>query len=293
MNEKDRKDLARHLKILDTTPNEISVQRQAYRDTLAAIDAEERKGIWGKVTLDKRRQEAKEAADRTCHALAHRMRESLEYVKAHNNYADTETIDFESPKLQSALRTIDYMGKDLSPSDQMSILHSFAGDIGALRVIEKAFAKNGLYMKSAAKELQKPISAQAINEMSEVLAYHDYHERKGEWSFPIEKATWTKGEFGKQLQRLSIDATEEPDAYSAVLDAAADQIRADRDAAIFSDMDETQKALEKAKYEAQLYKLQHAQKEMKEAQARGDNPATVLNRELAKLETAPASGATE
>lgn len=288
MNEKDRKELARHLKILDTTPQEINRQQQAYRAALADIDAEERKGIWGKVTLDKRRQEAREARDKTCHALAHRMRESLEYVKAHNNYADTETIDFEDPRLQSALRTIDFMGRDLSYADQMSIINKFRGDVGALRVIEKAFAKNGLYMKSAAKELQKPISAQAINEMAEVLAYHDYHEGKGEWSFPIEKAAWSKDEFGKQLQRLSIDATEEPDPYSAVLDAVADQIRADRDAAIFSDMDEIQKALEKAKYEAQLYKLQHAQKEMKEAQARGDNPATVLNRELAKLETAPA-----
>jgi len=288
MNEKDRKDLARHLKILDTTPHEISLQQQAYRSALAEIDAEERKGIWGKVTLDKRRQEAKEARDRTCHALAHRMRESLEYVKAHNNYADTETIDFESPRLQSALRTIDYMGKDLSPSDQMSILHSFAGDIGALRVIEKAFAKNGLYMKSAAKELQKPIPAQAIKEMSEVLDFHDYAEMQNRFDFPIERATWTKGEFGKQLQRLSIDATEEPDPYSAVLDAAAESIRSAYEETQFSDADAVEKAMAKAKADAQLLKLSYAKREMKEAQARGENPAAVLNRELAKLETAPA-----
>lgn len=289
----DRKKMTHHLNILDATPKEISRQQQIYRDTLAAIDAEEKKGIWGKVTLDKRREEARAERDRTCHALAHRMRESLNYVAENNNYGDTETINFEDPKLQSALRTIDYMGKDLSYADQMSIINKFRGDVGALRVIEKAFAKNGLYMKSAAKELQKPIPTQAIKEMSEVLAYHDYHEGKGEWSFPIEKATWTKGEFGKQLERLSLDTTDAADPYSAVLDAAADQIRADRDAAIFSDMDDTQKALEKAKYEAQLYKLQHAQKEMKEAQARGDNPATVLNRELAKLETAPAAAQAE
>lgn len=289
----DRKKMTHHLNILDTTPKEISRQQQIYRDTLAAIDAEEKKGIWGKVTLDKRREEARAERDRTCHALAHRMRESLNYVAENNNYGDTETINFEDPKLQSALRTIDYMGKDLSYADQLSILNRFRGDVGALRVIEKAFAKNGLYMKSAAKELQKTIPERALKEMSEVLAFHDYAEMQGRFDFPIERATWTKGEFAKQLERLSLDTTDAADPYSAVLDAAADQIRADRDAAIFSDMDDTQKALEKAKYEAQLYKLQHAQKEMKEAQARGDNPATVLNRELAKLETAPAAAQAE
>ncbi len=288
----DRKKMTHHLNILDTTPKEISRQQQIYRDTLAAIDAEEKKGIWGRVTLDKRREEARAERDRTCHALAHRMRESLNYVAENNNY-DTETINFEDSKLQAALKTIDYMGKDLSYADQMSIINKFRGDVGALRVIEKAFAKNGLYMKSAAKELQKTIPERALKEMSEVLAFHDYAESQNRFDFPIERATWTKGEFAKQLERLSLDTTDAADPYSAVLDAAAESIRSAYEETQLSDADAVEKAMAKAKADAQLLKLSYAKREMKEAQARGENPATVLNRELAKLETAPAAAQAE
>lgn len=285
----DRKEMTYHLNILHATPNEISRQQQICRDRLAEIDAEERKGIWGKVTLNKRREEARAERDRVCHGLAHRMRDSLEYVKAHNNFSDTETIDFENPKLQSALKTIDYMGKDLSFADQAAILNKFRGDIGALRVIEKAFAKNGLYMKTAAKELQRTIPQQAIDEMSYVLGAHDWAEKNGRFEFPIEKAYWTKGEFGKQLERLSLDPADAEDPYSAVLDVAAESIRSDYDEIQFSNAGDEEKAMAKAKADAQLLRLNLAKREMKEAQARGENPATVLNRELSKIETASAA----
>lgn len=279
----DRKEMARNLKIVATTPKEIARQQEAYKARLAEIKQEEQRKIWGEATLNKWREEARAERDRTGHALAKRMRTALEYVAANNDYAQNETINFSDPKLKDALRTIDYMGKDLSPADQAAMLSSFAGDIGALRVLEKAFSKNKLYMANAAHEMQKSIPEQAIKEAAEVLAFHDYAESQGRFDFPAERMMWTHGAFQKQLDKLNlVDDTTDP--YSAVLDAVADQIRADMDG-----MNGEQNE-DKAKRQAELWKIQSAKKEMQEAQARGENPATVLNRELAKLDK-PAAGA--
>ena len=280
----DRKEMARHLKIVATTPKEIARQQDAYKARLAEIKQEEQRKIYGEATLNKWRDEARAERDRTGHALAKRMRASLDYIAANNDYAQNETINFSDPKLKDALRTIDYMGKDLSPADQAAMLSSFAGDIGALRVLEKAFAKNGLYMKNAAHEMQKSIDQQAIKEAYEVLAFHDYAETQNRFDFPAERMMWTHGAFQKQLDKLNlVDDTTDP--YSAVLDAVADQIRADMDTMTGEDAAE-----DKAKRQAELWKIQSAKKEMQQAQERGENPATVLNRELAKLDK-PAAGA--
>ena len=271
-----------------TTPKEIERQQQIYREKLAEIKAEEQKGIWGKATLDKRRQDALRERNTTCNALANRMRPALEYVRNNNDYAQNETINFSDPKLKDALRTIDYMGKDLSPADQAAMISSFAGDVGALRVLEKAFAKNGLYMKDAAREMQKPIPEQALREMGEVLAFQQYAESKDSFDFPIERAMWTRGAFQKQLDRLNL-VDNDTDPYSAVLDAVSDKLRADMDSVDYSGMNEELAAVDKAKRQAELWKIKSAQQEMKKAQERGENPATVLNRELAKIKAADAA----
>lgn len=284
----DKKEMAKNLRILATTPKEIEKQQAAYRAKLAEIDAEEKKGIWGKVTLDGRRKEARAERDRTCNALANRMKPALQYVADNNAYSESETINFSDPRLQDALRLIDHMGKDLSPADQAAMLNSFRGDVGALRVLEKSFSKHGLHLKGAAHEMQKGIPQQAITEMAQVLAFHSYGEENGRFDFPIERAYWTRGEFQKAFDRLGLEDTG-TDPYTAVMEAASDNIRASRDAIDGEDLTDTEKAIEKAKYDAQLIKLQYAQREAKEALARGDNPASVLNRELAKLETAPAA----
>lgn len=284
----DKKEMARNLKLLATTPKEIERQQQIYREKLAEIKAEEQKGIWGKATLDKRRQDALRERNTTCNALANRMRPALEYVRDNNNYSQSETINFSDPKLKDALRTIDYMGKDLSPADQTAMISSFAGDVGALRVLEKAFAKNGLYMKDAAREMQKPIPEQALREMGEVLAFQQYAESKGSFDFPIERAMWTRGAFQKQLDRLNL-VDNDTDPYSAVLDAVSDKLRADMDSVDYSGMNEELAAVDKAKRQAELWKIKSAQQEMKKAQERGENPATVLNRELAKIKAADAA----
>jgi hypothetical protein len=149
------------------------------------IDAEERKGIWGKVTLDGRRKEALESRNRTCNAMIDSMVTAYNFVVTNNAYDASETINFDNPRLQSVLKTIDVMGKDLSVSDQMAILGEFRGDIGSLRVLEKAFAKNNLYMKSAAREMQQPIPY--INIIRIILRLF----RKISWNVTLITPDWT------------------------------------------------------------------------------------------------------
>lgn len=277
----DKAKMARSLKILATTPAEIERQQKVYREKLAEIKAEEAKGIWGKVTLDNRRREATADRNRTCNALTRQMREALAFVAENNAYSESETIDFENRKLQDALRTIEYMGSSLSYADQAAILNSFKGDVGALRVLEKAYAKNKLYLKDAAHEMQKSIPDEAIRQMDEVLSFAAYAEAKGEFNFPIDRALWTKGAFQKQLDRLGLNS--DADVYDAVLDALADKIR-EGEGVVNETMTEEEKQLEQARQQAQLWKLTTMKQELKNAQQNGDNPAGVLNRVLAKFE---------
>lgn len=276
----DKAKMAKSLKILATTPAEIERQQKVYREKLAEIKAEEARGIWGKVTLDNRRREATAERNRTCNALTRQMREALAFVAENNAYSESETIDFENRKLQDALKTIEYMGETLSYADQAAILNSFAGDVGSLRVLERAFTKNKLYLKDAAREMQKSIPDEAIRQMDEVLSFAAYAEAKGEFNFPIDRALWTKGAFQKQLDRLGLDSDADP--YASILDAMADKVRADMDAG--------GETIDKAHKQAQLWKLQTLKNELKAAQERGDNPASVLNSALAKME-APATTA--
>ena len=276
----DRKETAKALKILASTPREIQRQQEIYKEAMAQIRADEATGNWSRNGIESRKQKVTEERNRICNALARSMAPALDYVAQNNNYADTETINFQDPKLQDALRTIEFMGKDLSYSDQASILSAFRGDVGALRVIEKAYRKNNLYMKDAAAEMQKPIPTQAISEMAEVLAFQRYAEAKGGFDFPIDRARWTMDAFERQLDRLGL--ADDTDPYSAVLSAAADHLRADMDAAGPEDQDDPGR---KAQYQAQLLRLQLAMQDVKKAHARGENPGPVLNRELGKLET--------
>lgn len=279
----NKKELARNLKILATTPTEIERQQAIYREKLEEIRAEEKRGIWGKTTLDNRKKEAQQERDRTCNALAKRMSSALEYVSANNAYNESETINISDPRLQDALRVIDYAGKDLSYADQAAILETFKGDVGALRLLEKAYSRNGLYMKDAAHEMQKSIPQRAINEMAEVLSFSHYAESMGRpFEFPIERAMWTRDAFQKQLDRLGLESDADP--YSAVLDALADKVRANMDAVDLSDMTEEQKTLEKARQQSNLWQVQITQGKIRDAQARGENPANALNRELAKFD---------
>lgn len=281
----NHKDNSKALSVLMSAPGKIAEAQEKCRQQLAEIDAEERKGIWGKVTLDKRRQEARAERDRVCHALAHSMRPALETVKANNNLAD-EPLNIHDPKIQNAVNVISLMGKNLTFTDQISMLESFRGNPAALRFIQSAFKKNGLtYAAEQAGEMMKPISNQALAEMEEVLAFHDFAEAQGRLDFPIERAAWTKSEFGRQYDRMGYNPETKADPYSYALEEAMNGLK-EQEFDALSEADPEQAAKAKAWIAAQKLKIAVAQRDVAKAKESGGDVAEAFNRAMKAVESA-------
>ena len=220
----NHKELSKALSVLASAPGKIAEAQEKCRQQIAAVDAKD-KNLWAPATLERERAAAREERDRVCHALARSMRPALETVKANNSLAD-EPLDINDPKIQNAINVISLMGKNLTYTDQISMLESFRGNPAALRFIQSAFKKNGMsYAAEQAGEMMKPVSSRAIEEMSEVLAFHDYAEIQGRLDFPIERARWTKGEFQRQYDRLGYNPDTKADPYSYALDEAMNGLK--------------------------------------------------------------------
>lgn len=284
----NHKELSKALSVLASAPGKIADAQAKCRDRLAEIDAEERKGIWGKVTLDKRREEAYADRDRVCHALAHSMRPALETVKANNSLAD-EPLDINDPKIQNAVNVISLMGKSLTYTDQISMLESNRGNPAALRFLQSAFKKNGMsYAADQAGEMMRPISSRAIEEMSEVLAFHDYAEKQGRLDFPIERARWTKSEFQRQYDRLGYNPDTKADPYSYALDEAMSGLK-EREFDTLAEADPEQAAKTKARIDAQKLKIALAQRDVAKAKESGGDVAEAFNKAMKAVESAEAN----
>jgi len=216
----DHKALSRALNTLAKNPKQIKEAEERCKNVLAEIKSKEASGNWSPNSLKKMREDAIAERNRVCHALAHSMRDALQVVKDNNSFS-TESLDINSPKIQNAVNVLSLMGKNLTYADQASMLESFRGDPAALRFLQSAFEKNGLkFAAKQAKEMYKGISDYAIQQMDEVLAFHDYYEKIGQFSFPIERATWTKGEFQEALTRMGYETTT-ADPFIAAIDDVA------------------------------------------------------------------------
>ena len=217
----DHAALKRSLRILAENPKKIKEAEKLYSDRLTEIKAKEASGNWSPNTIAKEKAEARQARDRVTSALAHSMRSALETVKQNNNLAE-QPLDINSPKIQNAVNVLSLMGKNLTFADQASLLESFRGDPASLRFLESAFKKNGLdYAAKQAAEMYRGIPEQAIKDMETVLNFHDYHESKGEYSFPAERMMWTHGEFQRQLDRMGYEVDTTDPFYAALDDAAS------------------------------------------------------------------------
>ena len=216
----DHKALSRALNTLAKNPKQIKEAEERCKNVLAEIRAKEASGNWSPNAIKRMKDEAIAERNRVCHALAHNMKDALSVVKANNSFA-TESLDINSPKIQNAINVLSLMGRNLTYADQASMLESFRGDPAALRFLQSAFEKNGLkFAAKQAKEMYKGISDYAIQQMDEVLAFHDYYEKIGQFSFPIERATWTKGEFQEALTRMGYETTT-ADPFLAAIDDVA------------------------------------------------------------------------
>lgn len=279
----DRKKMAECLKILAENPGRIKAQDKLYSERLAEIKAREASGNWSPNTIKREREEAKAEHDRVAHALANAMRPALEYVRQNNDFTALP-IDLDNSKLQRAVNMIGLMGKNLSFSDQAGLIDQFRGDPASLRVLEAAFSKNGQeWAAKTAKEMQKPISNQALDELSVVLAFHEYHERKGEFSFPAEKMVWTHPAFAQHAQKLGLDLDEVADPYSLALDLTLARLQ-EEEFATAENPDPAHAAQERARIAAQKYKLSNAKQEIRKATETGADPAAIFNKALTTAE---------
>jgi hypothetical protein len=280
----NHKELSKALSVLASAPGKIAEAQEKCRQQIAAVDAKD-KNLWAPATLERERAAAREERDRVCHALARSMRPALETVKANNSLAD-EPLDINDPKIQNAVNVISLMGKNLTYTDQISMLESFRGNPAALRFIQSAFKKNGMsYAAEQAGEMMRPISSRAIEEMSEVLAFHDYAEIQGRLDFPIERARWTKGEFQRQYDRMGYNPDTKADPYSYALDEAMNGLK-EREFDVLSEADPEQAAKAKAWIAAQKLKIAVAQRDVTKAKESGGDIAEAFNRAMKAVESA-------
>lgn len=275
-------EMKKALKILSENPVKIEEAKDRYKTRMAEIKAEEAKGIWAPNTIKEWRSKALADRDRVCHTLAHAMRPALDYVKEHNDFT-AEAISLDNSKLQNALSMIGLMGKRMTYTDQAGLISQFAGDPASLRVLEAAFSKNGQeWAAKNAREMQKPISQNAIAEMEQVLAFHDYYEERGELSFPLERAFWSKSEFGKLADRFGYDLAGVPDPYILALDTTLDGLEEQR--MHIDEADPEQAAKTRAYIDAQRYKVAKAKREIEEAKAKGTDPGEAFNTAMRSVE---------
>lgn len=281
----DHKELAKALRVLAESPKKIAEAEKKCKEALDEVKAREATGNWSPNAIKNGREDAYAERDRVCHALAHGMRSALETVRANNGLAE-QPLDINNPKIQNAINVMSLLGKNLTYADQASILESFRGDPASLRFIKSAFEKNGLtYAAKQAADMMKPISTQAIEEMETVLAYHDYNEKCGRYSFPIEKAMYTMGEFQRQLERFGYDPGTDTDPFSYALDLVAENITdAEMHPQYNPDTDPENAAREHARISAQKYKIAEARRQIANAKANGADASTVFNNAMRSIE---------
>ena len=218
----NHKELAKALRTIAETPKKVAEAQAKCNAVLADVAEKEKTGNWSPNSLKTRREEAYAERDRVCHALIHGMRPALDVIKANNDYAN-EPVNFNNPKLQNAINMLQYMDKT-SYADIASLLESFRGDPASIRFLKKALEKSG--MKWAADNLAEPmlksVDPYAIEQMEEVLAYHDYAEAQGRLDFPISKC-YKHSAFEDQINRMGYEDSNAGDAYSFAIKMIADK----------------------------------------------------------------------
>ena len=198
------------LKTLANGPREIEQARSEYRTAIDYISDPQTRRTFSPAALDRMKSQALAKRDDTIRSTVSAMRPAIETVKAHKN-GSGETLDINDSRIQNTIRTVQAMGKDLSYDAQISIIESFRGDAPALSFVSDLFRRNNLYAADYARSLTREVSDQAIEDMETAIAYYDYGG-----DFDSGKIHWSKGEFGKALERNAIDPDADPYVAAAV-----------------------------------------------------------------------------
>lgn len=271
----DHKALKQALRTLDEAPKKISQAKRQYSADLEEIRKLEKTGNYSPNYLTKAKADAREKRDRTIKTLAESMKPALATVKANNDYSAAE-LNLDNPKLQTALNIINTQGKNLAHNLQAQILGQFRGDPSSLAVLEGALKANGLYFHSLAHEMQKPISSEALENMTTALAFYDYGvTSKGVFDFDETKIYWTRNAFAEQAQRLGYDLEDgTQDAYNFALAELRRQAEQER----FGDPNNSAEAW------ARKMALDMAQNEVTKARESGQDEAEAFNRAVKRIQ---------
>ncbi len=209
----DHKALKQALRTLDEAPKKIAQAKTQYSADLEEIRKLERSGNYSPNYINNAKAKAKEKRDTNIKVLAESLKPALCTVKANNDYSTAE-LDLDDPKLQAALSIINTQGKNLAHNLQVQILNQFRGNPSALAVLEGSMKAKGLYFSTLAREMQKSISSEAIENMERAIGYYDYYaNHKGIIDFDDKKIYWTRNAFKEQAQRLGYDEDGTEDAY--------------------------------------------------------------------------------
>lgn len=270
----DHKALKQALKTLDSAPKEITRAKERYSQQLAEIRKREASGDAAPNQIKQAREKAKAERDRVVKALAESMFPALETVRANNDYTAAD-LDLDDKKLQTALTIINSQGKNLSHALQVKLLAQFRGDPAALSVLEGAYKKNGLYFAGMAKEMQRPIGSQALEEMETALAYYSYYASQGIYDFDEKKVFWTRNAYADQAQRLGYDLDGEPDPYEYALSEMRRKIEEET----FSD-----DPVARATVLARQWAVESAAREIANAKQSGKDEAGIFNEAIVRLQ---------
>ena len=210
----DHRALKQALRTLDEAPKKIAQAKTQYSADLEEIRKLERSGNYSPNYINNAKAKAKEKRDRDIKTLAESLKPALATVKANNDYSTAE-LNLDDPKLQAALSIINTQGKNLAHNLQVQILNQFRGNPSALAVLEGSMKSKGLYFSTLAREMQKSISNEAIENMERAIGYYDYYaNHKGIIDFDDKKLYWTRNAFKEQAQRLGYDEDGTEDAYT-------------------------------------------------------------------------------
>ena len=198
------------LKTLDAGPKKIAQAREEYR--AADKYMQEHKRVYSQAGQDNYYKTAQAKRDNIIKAEVGKIGKALEVARELRNFPD-EKIDLSDAKLQAALNIVNLMGHKLPHAQQISIIQDFQGRPAELNFLADVFDSQKLYYGNYARELAKPISEEALNNLDYCCGAY---EMLGKWPFD-EKCVWTKDAFAEAATRYGFNMTDTKDPYIEAL----------------------------------------------------------------------------
>jgi hypothetical protein len=198
------------LKTLDAGPKKIAQARAEYAE--ADKYMQEHKRTYSEVGQQNYYKTAQAKRDTAIKGEVGRITKALETARELRNFPD-EKIDLSDAKLQAALNIVNLMGRKLPHAQQISIIQDFQGRPAELNFLADVFDSQKLYYGNYARELAKPVSEEALNNLDYCCGAY---EMLGKWPFD-EKCVWTKNAFAEASTRYGFNMTDTKDPYVEAL----------------------------------------------------------------------------